>query len=329
MPATKSYYDILGVKKDASADEIKKAFRKKAQKHHPDAGGDEETFKQINEAYEALSDPEKRKMYDRFGTVDGFGTGGPGAGGWPGGAGGVPGGGRCYTYTSQGGAGGASGFDWSDIFSNIRNGEGAFGGNWDFNVNRPQKGQDLQAQISLTFEEAFTGATKKVTVRIPSTGESESVTVKVPEGAVDGGKLRYKGRGEYGANGGKRGDLLIITKIKDHPLYERDKADVLMALPVSFAEAALGASIVVPAPDGTRVKLRVPAGTQDGRVLRVRGKGAKKLKGSGNGDLKVKVRIAVPKDLNNEQKAAIEALRDALPDAASLRPEIEAANTRA
>ena len=320
----KDYYEILGVSKSASADEIKKAFRKQAQKHHPDAGGNEETFKQINEAYDALSDPEKRKMYDRFGTVDGFGA--QGAGTWPGGGSWPGGGGRTYTYTSNGGSG--SGFDFGnigDIFNNIRNGDGAFGSNWDFNVNRPNKGRDLQAEISLSFEEAFKGTQKNITITIPSTGERQTVTAKIPAGAVDGGKLRYRGKGEFGANGGQRGDLIVITRIKEHPLYARDKADVLMDLPVSFVEAALGASVVVPAPDGTRVKLRVPAGTQDGRLLRVKGKGAQKVKGSGTGDLKVKVRVTVPKQLDEKQREAIEALRDVLPGAQAVRPQIEKA----
>lgn len=321
----KNYYDVLGVKKSASADEIKKAFRKLAQKHHPDAGGDEETFKQINEAYEVLSDPQKRKMYDRFGTVDGFNAQQAGrAGGWSG-AQGWPGGGRTYTYTSTGGSGD---FDWADIFSSIRNGDGAFGSDWDFNVNRAEKGRDLRATVLLTFEEAFKGTNKRVTIRVPSTGETESITVKVPAGAQDGGKLRYRGRGEYGRNGGKRGDLYIITKLKAHPLYKRDKADVCMDLPVSLDEALLGTSVVIPTPDGSLVKLRIPAGTRDGKILRVRGKGAPKLKGTGSGDLRVTVKVSYPKTMNAEQKKAIEAYRAASPAAEGLRSNISAEVTR-
>ena len=314
----KSYYDILGVKKSASADEIKKAFRRLARKHHPDAGGDEETFKEINEAYEVLSDPEKKKQYDTFVTVGNFAQQ---PGGWQGGT--WPGGGRrTYTYTSTGGSG--SGFDWSDIFSNIRSGDGAFGSDWDFNVNRTQNGRNLQTSIELTFDEAFKGTTKQVSVRIPSTGETESIKVKVPAGAVDGGKLRFRQRGEYGSGGGRRGDLIIVTKIKEHPVYRRDHADVLMDLPVSVEEAMLGTRIVVPTPDGSLVKLRIPAGTQDGRVLRVKGKGAHDVKGSGNGDLKVKIKVAIPRSLNAEQRAAIEKFRDASPDPAQLRTNIDA-----
>lgn len=312
MASNKSYYDILGVGKSASQDEIKKAFRKLAQKYHPDAGGDEEKFKQINEAYAVLSDPQKKAQYDRFGTVDGnpfAGYGGYGGGGNP-----------------FGGAGGA-GFNWSDIFGNMANGDGAFGSNWDFHVNRAVKGKDLQASISLSFDEAFKGCSKKVSIRIPSTGETETVTVNVPAGAVDGGKMRFRGKGEFGIDGGPRGDLLVITRLAEHPLYERDGANVVMRLDVSIAEAALGASIVVPTPDGSMVKMRVPAGSQDGATLRVKGKGAPYLKGkgTGNGDLLIKVHVNVPKTLTAEQKAALEAFRDASPDPSELRPEVAAA----
>lgn len=313
MASNKSYYDILGVGKSASQDEIKKAFRKLAQKYHPDAGGDEEKFKQINEAYAVLSDPQKKAQYDRFGTVDGnpfAGYGGYGGGGNP-----------------FGGAGGGAGFNWSDIFGNMANGDGAFGSNWDFHVNRAVKGKDLQASISLSFDEAFKGCSKKVSIRIPSTGETETVTVNVPAGAVDGGKMRFRGKGEFGIDGGPRGDLLVITRLAEHPLYERDGANVVMRLDVSIAEAALGASIVVPTPDGSMVKMRVPAGSQDGATLRVKGKGAPYLKGkgAGNGDLLIKVHVNVPKTLTAEQKAALEAFRDASPDPSELRPEVAAA----
>lgn len=313
MASTPDYYKTLGVPRTATADEIKKAFRKLAQKHHPDAGGDEETFKEINEAYEVLSDPEKKEQYDTYGTVGNFADQ---VGAW-GGGGSWPGGGRTYTYTSNGDG---AGFDWADIFSNIRGGDGAFGSDWDFNVNRAHKGQDLQTSIELTFDEAFKGTTKKVSIRIPSTGESETVTVKVPEGAVDGGRLRFRGKGEFGTNGGERGDLLIVTKIAEHPVYRREKADVVMDLPISIDEAILGASIVIPAPDGTRVKLRVPAGTQDGKVLRVKGKGAKDVKGKkGTGDLRIKVHVEIPKNLDAEQKKAIEDFRAASPSPDTLR----------
>lgn len=317
MASNKSYYDILGVSKSASQDEIKKAFRKLAQKYHPDAGGDEEKFKEINEAYAVLSDPQKKSQYDRFGTVDGNPFAGYGGGAY--------GGGNPF-----GGAGGA-GFNWGDIFGNMANGDGAFGSNWDFHVNRAIKGKDLQASIMLSFDEAFKGCSKKVSIRIPSTGETETVTVNVPAGAVDGGKMRFRGRGEHGSGGGKRGDLVVVTKLAEHPLYKRDGANVVMDLDVSIDEAALGAQIVVPTPDGSMVKMRVPAGSQTGNTLRVKGKGAPYLKGKGvgNGDLLVKVRVNTPKNLSAEQKAALEAFKAASPDPSELRPEVARATAAA
>ena len=306
MASKRNYYEVLGVDKSASADEIKKAFRKLAQKHHPDAGGDEDTFKEINEAYEVLSDPQKKAQYDRFGQYGGWQQAAGGAGGNP--------------FSGFGGfGGGAAGMDWGDIFQNLRNGDGAFGGNWDFKINRNVKGQDLQAHIDLTFDEAFKGVTKKITIRIPSTGESQEVTAKIPEGAVDGGKLRFKEKGEYGAGGGKRGDLIVVTHILDDELYKRDKADVLLDLPVSFDEAVLGTTVIVPTPDGSLVKIKVPAGTEHGKVMRVRGKGAKKVKGNGYGDLKVCIKVVVPKRISVAQKQALEEFAKASEDSDRLR----------
>lgn len=132
------------------------------------------------------------------------------------------------------------------------------------------------------------------------------VTVNVPAGATDGGRLRFKGKGESGLNGGPAGDLYVVTRIKPHPYFGRDGADVTMELPLSIAEASLGAQITVPAPDGTKLKLKVPAGTQHGKVFRFKGKGAPKLKGSGTGDLRVKAKVVVPEDLSDERKELLE-----------------------
>ncbi len=232
-----------------------------------------------------------------------------------------------YTYTSSGG-------DWSDIFENIRNGDGAFGG-FDFSTifgggqpgggarsNRPTKGGDLTMNIRVSADEAFKGAQRKVSYTIPSTGEKQELTVKVPAGAVDGGKLRYRGRGEYGVNGGARGDLVITTQVDEHPLYKRDGADVRMELPVSMYEAALGATIDVPAPDGTTCRLKIPAGTQDGKTFRFRDLGAPNVKRTGSkGALFVKVRIKVPTRLSAKEREALEALRAA--DERDYRKDIE------
>lgn len=365
MAPTANYYDILGVKKTATADEIKKAFRKLARKHHPDAGGDEEKFKEINEAYEVLSDDDKRKQYDQYGQYFGGqvppgyrpGGGGPGAGGFPGGA--------QYTSVNIGDLG-----DLGDIFGSVFG--GGFGGGRGRGRSagpQPQRGRDTELRLDLTFDQALHGTSTKVDVDTvedcsacsgtgakPGTGRAtcptckgtgstsegqgmfgfsrpcpscggegstlespcsacrgqgkvrvrKPVTVNVPAGANDGGKLRFKGKGEPGVNGGPNGDLYVVTHIKPHKYFSRDGADVVIDLPVSIAEAALGTSINVPTPEGQKVKLKIPAGTQSGKTFRIGGKGAPKLRGGGSGDLKVKVNVVVPHNLSEAQKAALE-----------------------
>ena len=317
MAEKRNYYDVLGVKRDADAEEIRKAFRKLAAKYHPDAGGDEQKFKEISEAYTTLSDPEKRKEYDQmlmFGGIPGADFGGSG------------GRNRTYTYTTNGA-------DWSDIFDSIRNGDGAFGG-FDFSSifngtgasgarsNRPVKGGDLTMSIDISADEAFRGAQRRVAYTIPSTGERQSLTVKVPAGAVDGGKLRYRGRGEYGMNGGARGDLVVTTNVAEHPLFKRDGADVRMEIPISAYEAALGAQVDVPTPEGKEVRLKIPAGTQDGKTFRFRDLGAPDVKHKGSrGAMYVTVRIKVPTRLSPRERESLEALRDA--DRRDYRRDVE------
>ncbi|MDR2492094.1 MAG: J domain-containing protein [Coriobacteriales bacterium] len=317
MSSDKNYYDVLGVQATASADEIKKAFKRLAREHHPDAGGDEAVFKEISEAYDTLSDETKRSEYDAFLRYGAFaGASGAGGGAW--GARGQ-GSGSWQTVTDYGDMGA-----WGDIFSRISKGEGAFGTDWEF-PRRKAKGRDVQVTLEVSFEEAFSGAQKRVTVKTGD-GSSQRLDIKIPAGAVDGGKLRYKGKGAAGQRGGAKGDLVIVTAIAPHELYERKGADVLLDLPVTIDEAALGTSIVVPAPDATKVKLRVPAATQDGQVLVVKGKGAPRVKGEGAGDLKVCVRVVVPTELNDGQRAALEAFRDASVAAClAVRPQIAAA----
>ncbi|MBQ9021257.1 MAG: DnaJ domain-containing protein [Eggerthellaceae bacterium] len=320
MAGTPDYYKILGVPRNAEQDEIKKAYRKLARKHHPDAGGDEAKFKEINEAYEVLSDEKKRQIYDQYGTGNPNhipqGWGGTGAGG----------------YTVDFGSFGS----WAEILDSIRRGEGIFGASGGFDFGgagggaaggnpfagfggfgaygaqpQAQKGRDLSVDLEVSFDEAFKGCEKRVTVRIPGRSEPETLTVKVPAGAVNGGRNRYKGKGAPGENGGAAGDLLITTKIAKHPLYARKGADVLMDVPVSISEAALGAKINVPTPDGKKARVTIPAGTQDGAQLKLSGKGAPKVKGTGNGDLRITVRVKVPQDLNDKQKEALEAFAEA------------------
>ncbi len=320
MADKKNFYDVLGVKRDATQDEIKKAFRKLAVKYHPDNGGDEQKFKELSEAYETLSNPDKRREYDQmlmFGGIPGSDFGGSG------------GRNRTYTYTSNGGN-----VDWSDIFDNIRSGDGAFGG-FDFSSifggagagarpqqPRPQKGGDLTATIEVPFEDALKGATRKVSYTIPSTGEKQTITVKIPAGAVDGGKLRYRGRGDYGYGGGERGDFVITTRVQEHPLFKRDGADIRMELPVSFYEAALGATVDVPTPVGEVVRLKIPAGSQDGKTFRFRDLGAPDVKHKGSkGALYVTIRVKVPTRLTAKERDALQSLKDA--DTRDYRKDVE------
>lgn len=305
------YYKTLGVSRNATDDEIKKAYRKLARKYHPDAGGDEEKFKEINEAYEVLSDEKKRKMYDRFGTAD---------------ANGIPFGGG-----TAGGQNPFAGASWDDILESLRNGGdifsdlfgfgsqggqsaggysyspySGFGGYGGQRAPRPVNGRDMNVTLNVTFDEAFNGTTKKISVKVPGSNTPETLDVRVPAGAVDGGRVRFRGKGAAGSNGGANGDLLVTTRIAPHPVYTRDGADVLMDVPITVSEATLGANVVIPAPDGTKVRIKVPAGTQDGDVLRLRGKGAPNVKGGPRGALRCTLRVTIPKHLNAEQRAAME-----------------------
>jgi molecular chaperone DnaJ len=376
--AAKDFYETLGVPKSATADEIKKAYRRLARKHHPDAGGKEEKFKEVGEAYEVLSDPEKRAQYDQYGAYFG-GNAPPGGGGsgFPGGAAGWPGGmpgGRTYTNVDLG--------DLGDIFGSMFSGvgPGAGGGR----RSTAQRGRDLNYEVSLSFDDALTGLSTKVDVQrtedcptchgtgaapgtapvtcpvCKGTGHTaqgqglfsisrtctrcggsgtiietpcttcrgkgkvvrvKPLTVQIPAGVTDGGKIRFKGKGEPGVGGGPSGDLYVVTRIKPHPYYTRDGADVILDLPVSIAEAALGAQLEVPTPDG-RVKLKVAPGTQDGKVYKLPGKGAPKLKGSGKGDLRVRVNVVVPKDLTSEQKELLKRFASSRGEADLLRQHL-------
>lgn len=174
----------------------------------------------------------------------------------------------------------------------------------------------------MSAEEAFAGTQRKVSFTVPSTGERQTLTVKVPAGAVDGGKIRYRGRGEAGVNGGERGDLVITTRVAEHPLWKRDGADVRMDLPVSVYEAALGAQVDVPTPGGKVVRLKVPAGTQDGKTFRFRDLGAPDVKNKGaQGALYVTVKVQVPTRLTDAERKALGALHDA--DTREYRKDVE------
>lgn len=301
MAAGKTFYDVLGVSKDASDEDIKKAFRKLAVKYHPDRGGDEAKFKEISEAYDTLSNAQKRKEYDQMLMF-----------------GGMPGAGGAY-------AGGAGTGAWADIFDSVMRGEGVGGSNWAQGFGgfggfggqarpRARRGGDLPLSLDVSFEDAYRGSSQQVTYRIPSTGEQQTLMVTIPAGAYDGSKLRFKRRGEYGSAGGERGDLLVTFHVADHPLFKRvgKSADMTMDVPISVFEAALGCTVEVPTPGGATVRMKVPAGTQSGKTFRFKEMGAPDMKRRGRmGALMVKVVVQTPTRLTDEERSALEKLRDA------------------
>ena len=341
--ADEDLYQVLGVTKDAGADDIKKAYRKLARRYHPDRNqGDaaaEERFKQISHAHDVLSDPDKRREYD---AARMFGGRVP-----PGGA----------------GPGGAAGFgDFADIFGDMfRRGGGRPAD------QPPPRGADVEVEVTLSFEQAMNGAQIVVTADVNATcptcsgsgaragtsprlcpecrgrgvigrdlggfslgqtcprchgngtiiddpcptcqgagtvPEHKRYQVKIPPGVKDGTRVRQAGKGQAGPRGGKPGDLIVITRVMPSRIFERKGDDLSIDVPVTISEAALGAQIEIPTIDG-RVKLTVPAGSQDGRALRVPGKGAPRLKHSGRGDLIARIRVRVPESLTDQQRAAL------------------------
>jgi molecular chaperone DnaJ len=350
----KTLYDTLGVAKGASQDEIKKAYRKLARQYHPDKNpGDKEAedrFKDVQGAYDVLSDEEKRKQYDRFGSTNGR----PG-----------PPGGQNVNFDF-------SGFDvgdLGDLFGGIFSG-GSRGGSRA--QRQPIRGDDVVAEVHLSFEDALRGSEVKVPVELtvscrecggtgarPGTApvicpecngrgvrsESQGLfalsqpcprcrgngtvieqpcpkchgsgrerriktyTVKIKPGVKDGTKIRLKGKGEAGENGGPAGDLIVQTRVSSSDTYERRGDDLIVQVPVSFTTATLGGKVDVQTPEGP-VTLKIPAGSEDGKLLRIKGRGAPRLNGSGKGDVLARVRIQVPKRVNKKEKELLEQLQE-------------------
>ena len=355
MADKRDYYEVLGLQKGASDDEIKKAYRKLSKKYHPDINKEpdaEAKFKEISEAYEILSDPQKRAAYDQYGHA---GTDPNYGGGY---GGGFNGGGFS--------GGGFGGFE--DIFESFFGGGGRTA-----NPNAPRQGADLQYAVDLSFEEAIFGVEKNIqynreetchtcggngakpgtqpetchkchgsgTINVErqtplgrvmsrqtcdvchgtgkeikepcmtchGTGHEKkkhSVKVNVPAGVEDGQQMRLSGQGEAGSNGGPYGDLYVVFRVEESDIFDRDGSEIYYELPLNFVQAALGDEVNVPTVHGN-VKLKIPAGTQTGTNFRLRGKGAPKLRGNGNGDQQVKVKLITPKNLNEEQKEALRA----------------------
>ena len=293
----KDFYQILGVSKSVDDAELKKAYRKLARKYHPDSNpGDaaaEARFKEISEAYSVLSDKEERAEYDQIRAMGAggarFTSGGGGGQGFEDVFGGMFGGGGRGGYSYQQ-AGGSQNFE--DLFG------GMFGGG---TPRGPQPGRDIQATTTLDFETAVQG--KTVTLQA-STG---NVKVKIPAGVSDGQKIKVRGKGEPSPNGGPAGDIILTVSVRKHPVFERDGQNLRLKLPVTFSEAALGATVEVPTLGGAPVKLKVQPGTPSGRILRVKGRGVKSSKGTG--DLLAEVQVVVPSHLSDEAREALEAFR--------------------
>ena len=297
--ATRDFYDVLGVKRDASADDIRRAYRKLARKYHPDVNkesGAEERFKEVSEAYDVLSDPDKRAKYDRFGAAwrqagDGPQPG-PAAGFDPGDFGGV------RVEFGDGDLG-----DFSDVFDSLFGGCRRGGARRGFG-GFAARGADHETTLELALEEAARGGRRQIKL-----ADGRSYDVSVPAGVRDGQRIRLAGEGGQGASGGPSGDLFLRVQLKPHPRFRLDGRDLHVDLPVAPWEAALGATIDVPTLEGS-AKVKVPAGSSSGRKLRLRGQGFPGPRG-GHGDLYATVRIAVPKHLSDRERDLFEQLADA------------------
>ncbi|GAB4270682.1 MAG: molecular chaperone DnaJ [Pararhodobacter sp.] len=350
--AKRDFYEVLGVSRGASADELKKAYRAKAKELHPDRNKDnpnaEAQFKEVNEAYDILKDPEKKAAYDRFGhaAFDG------GMGGGPRGprSGRHPGGDFSSAFSDV----------FEDLFGDFMGGRGAGGAR-----NRASRGSDLRYNLRVTLEEAYKGSQK--TIRVPTmmacddchgTGaeggaepvtcptcsgmgkvraqqgfftvertcptcgglgqivknpckscrgagrveKERSLSVNIPAGVETGTRIRLSGEGEAGLRGGPAGDLYIFIEVRDHPIFQRDGLDLYCRVPVSFTTAALGGEVEVPTIDGGRSRVKVPAGSQSGKQMRLRGKGMPALRGGGAGDMMIELSVETPVNLTSRQK---------------------------
>jgi molecular chaperone DnaJ len=339
----RSLYEILGVSKNASQEELKKAYRKLVREVHPDRNpGSEDRFKEVQGAYDVLSDPEKRKQYDRFGSTDGQPGAGPG--------------GTTFDFGD---------FDLGDIFGGLFN----RGGGRE-QPQRGRRGNDVEVEVGVSFEDALRGVQTTVPVQLelachtchgtgaaPGTAptvcpkcngsgvvatsqglfalqqpcpqcrgmgsivtspcptchgagrerRTKRYTVKIPAGVKDGTRIKLKGKGEAGFGGAAAGDLYVVTRVEPSKIYERRGDDLVVTVPVSFPTAALGGTVEVPTPGGA-VSLKIPAGTEDGKLLRIKGRGAPRLKGDGRGDVLARVRIEVPKKMNKKQRDLLQEL---------------------
>jgi curved DNA-binding protein len=301
------YYKVLGVSRTATADEVRKAYKQLAREHHPDVKPNDtaaaERFKQANEAYEVLSDPEKRKQYDQFGEAWKHARqGGPFPGGGP-----FGGGGGRQVDIDINDLFGQGGVDLGDLFG------GAFGGGRRGRSAGPRstRGEDAQTTVAVPFHIAALGGSYDI--HLDRNGNPETLSVKIPAGIRDGGTIRLAGQGNPGAGGGAAGDLLITVQVAPHPYFRRDGNDLLLDVPLTIREAALGAKVDVPTLSEGMVTVTIPPGTSSGAKLRLKGKGVPDPKSKQPGDQFVVVKIAVPKDLSEQAKTSLDQFDQAAP----------------
>ena len=322
MAAARDYYKILGVSKNASKEDIKKAYRSLARKYHPDLNPDdkmaEEKFKELQEAHEVLSDEEKRKTYDMFGSAE-FRPGGQTT--WR--RAGDPGGSSYqYTYSSKDFPG------FEDIFKDIfgfrgdpraRRGAGRGAGGTFRDIftyasrEKPTKGKDLEYQIEIDFNTAIKGGVRDISISRQKLNNviTEKLSVKIPPGVATGSKIRVQGKGESGGRGDK-GDLYLRIKVKPHPIFKRKQDDIYLELPITYYEAALGKQVDVPTIDGT-AKVSIPSGVQNGTKLRLKGKGVQNVKTKARGNQYVEIKIVMPDNIKESDKEIFEKLAESNP----------------
>jgi molecular chaperone DnaJ len=298
--ASNDYYTVLGVKRDASEKEIKQAYRRLARKYHPDVNpGDttaEQKFKEVSEAYNVLGTPENRKKYDQFGHQAFSGGFNPF----------TSGGRSSYNFSSDnlrdlfGNAGGTRGGGFTDSFGSIF--EDLFGSGQSRQAQGSQQDLDIEQKVDIRFEDAVRGTT--IQLRVPrSDGSTDRIQVKIPPGVDTGSRIRVAGKGKSGRRHGRsNGDLYIIARVQPHAYFTRDGNDIICDVPVTLGEITLGAKIDVPTIDG-KISMTIPPGTQNGRKFRLRGKGVPYLKGEGQGDQYVQVRVVLPDQLDDRSQA--------------------------
>ena len=296
----RDYYETLGVSKNASQEEIKSAFRKLARKYHPDTAKDkksaEEKFKEINEAYEVLSDPEKRKKYDSYGSSwqqGGFKPPRGGGGVYEGFPGGFEGGGVEFHF-------GGTGFSdfFEQLFGGRRGGRRGFAGH-DFD-EPPMHGQDVEADILVTLEEALNGSNRQISFRRGASGKVQTYTVRIPKGVREGQRIRLAGLGQTGGGRGQAGDLYLRIKFEKHPDFEVRDGDVYYELEIPVSGAVLGGDVEIPTLDG-RAKLHVPPGAQSGQKFRLTSRGMPR-KGGGRGDFYAVLQPILPRELTSRER---------------------------